>query len=392
MPYRNRLTVICCSLLALCTACGGGSGSTGSGGDHNGPGGCRSLPASTAPSGSLGQIVDELVASEMTTQGLPGVTVAVAKNGEILYAQGYGYADLGTCQPMQSAARLQIGSITKQFTAAAILQLQNSGAVELDKPVVGYLPKYAFDPRITVRMLLNQTSGLEDYLKSQAAQSYTGGPVAEDTVLNVIVQAPLLFTPGTAYAYSNSNYFVLGSILEAVTSVSYPDFLSTNVFPLAGLDNTSYTRPADSASPYVQGTNGPVPGDIPDPSAYFSAGALWSNVQDLVAWDAALLNGKVIPISSFDLMITPPAVPTFQDGAPSYYGMGWVAGGALAGHPFVWHNGGTISYTSFSGLLTDDGFSIAILTNFPVQEATPLLRLGQQLITAVCNSPTGGGC
>jgi CubicO group peptidase (beta-lactamase class C family) len=319
------------------------------------------------------------------------MTVAVAKNGAILYAQGYGYADLGTCLQMPANAEMQIGSLTKQFTAAAVLQLYSAGTLDIDKPLITYLPTYAFDPRITLRMLLNQTSGLQDYLNfPELAQYVTGGP--ESVALNALVQRTLEFTPGTAYEYSNSNYFILGSVIEAVTSGTYADYLASHVLTPAGLSNTFYQRPAQSASPYEPSATGPMPGRVFDPSVYFAAGALWSNVQDLSVWDGALFGSTaVVSQSSRTLMLTPPAVPIFQSSTPDDYGMGLIQGGTLAGHPLVWHTGQTTSYTSFNGVLTDDGFSIAILTNFPTQESP--LNLAETLIESICNSAaTASSC
>ena len=144
----------------------------------------QSCPPLSGPALSgLGLIVDVLVANEMKAQGLAGMSVAIAKKGKILYAQGYGYADLSTCQPVQAGTEFQIGSITKQFTAAAVLRLWNAGALSIDAPVVAYLGGYGFDPRITLRMLLNQTSGLQDYLGFPAASAWVGG-VSEQTVLS----------------------------------------------------------------------------------------------------------------------------------------------------------------------------------------------------------------
>jgi CubicO group peptidase (beta-lactamase class C family) len=243
----------------------------------------------------------------MKAQSLVGVAVAVAKNGTILYTQGYGYANLDTCLQVRPSMDFQIGSVTKQFTAAAVLQLQNAGKLNIDDPAVTYLPSYAIDPRITLRMLLTQTSGLQNYLDFPEASSWFSG-VSEQTVLTQIAQAPLLFTPGTYYAYSNSNYFVLGSVIEEVSSLTYPSHMAANIFQPLGLNNTSYLQPAGAASPYTQG---PSPGAIPDPSLYFSAGALWSNVQDLAIWDAALLNGKVIPPAWFTVMVTPSGTPMY---------------------------------------------------------------------------------
>ena len=366
-PFRSRLLEV--TVVALLAGCGGGAQS----------------PA-PVDDNSLGSIVDAAVAAEMKAQGMPGMTVAIARNGVILYAQGYGYADLSTHQTMSADTVMQIGSVTKQFTATAILQLQDAGLLDIDRTVVSYLPHYGFDPRITLRMLLNQTSGLQDYLNMPSLQQYAAGGAPESTVLNAVVAAPLLFDPGSAFNYSNSNYYILGSVIEAVSFETYAGYLAERVFAPAALNNTSYLRPASSASPYTRGSNGPVAGNIPDPSAFFAAGQLWSNVQDLASWDAALLNGKLIPRTSFNSMITPAAAPDFQQSDPSTYGMGWIVGSNVSGHPFIWHNGGTGSYTAFNGLLTDDGFSVTVLTNYTLNEEVPLLQFGQNLLQAICNA------
>ena len=358
-------------------ACGGSSRHTSS---------CPPLGATTSASGSLALVVDPLIASEMKAQALLGAAVAIAKNGTILYTQGYGYANLDACLPVQPSMDFQIGSLTKQFTAAAVLQLQNAGKLNIDDPLTNYLPRYSFDPRLTLRMLLTQTSGLQNYLDFPDVNSWVNG-VGEPTVLTQIAQAPLLFSPGSYYAYSNSNYFVLGSVIEAVSFETYPNYMASNIFQPVGLSNTYYLEPAGSASPYTQG---PSPGIIPDPSLYFSAGALWSNVQDLAAWDAALLNGRVIPPALFTLMVTPSGLPMYPQGGPSPYAMGWVQA-TEAGHPLAWHNGETLAYTAFNGVFLDDGFSVIVLTNMPVNEDTPLLNLAEQLMQGICTSSTTAG-
>lgn len=303
----------------------------------------------------------------------------------ILYSQAYGYADLDTCRPMKVSDPMQIGSITKQFTASAVLQLEEAGLIGLDQAVASYLPAYSFDPRITVRMLLNQTSGLADYLEFPALQQYalTGAP--ESVALNAMAAASLQFTPGTTFAYSNSNYFILGSILQAVSSQTYADYLDAQVFAAAGLAHTSYLQPSDSASPYgSQQAVGPLAGTVLPPSVYFSAGALWSNVEDLATWNDAWLSGEVISQESIDLMRT---------AAMADYGMGWVTHAPISGHPFIWHNGQTTSYTGFNGLLTDTGLSLTILTNYTVAEnGPPFLEFAEQVIGSICSTPASGGC
>lgn len=305
---------------------------------------CPTLPPPASAPGSVGAVVDGLVQSEMQSQGLPSLTIEIAKAGTVVYAQAYGYADLNSCRAAQVSTPYQIGSVTKQFTATLLLQLQEAGQLDLDRPLAQYLPSYAFDPRIALRMLLNQTSGLDDYLTFPKPSGWTQG-ISEQTVLPAIASAPLLFTPGSAYAYSNSNYYVLGAVIEAVTGSAYETILDASLLTPLKLSSTAYREPSQAAMPYsygnpvVAGSKGVAAGIVPDSSVFFAAGALWSNVSDLATWDEALFGGLVLTQASLALMTTPPAsVPAFQTNVNSPYAMGWLRG-SIMGRPFVWHNG-----------------------------------------------------
>jgi len=357
---------------------------------------CPPLAPAPSRAGSLGEAVDTLAALEMQQQGLPGMTIEIARWGIPLYARAYGYADLASCRPARIETPYQIGSVTKQFTAAAILQLQQAGRLNLDSPVLTYLSGYAFDPRITLRMLLNQTSGLVDYTTLPPPPGWLNG-LPENTILTDIVAQPLQFTPGSAYQYSNSNYFILGAVIEAVTSLSYWDYLERHVLRRAGLTHTGPAQSPLAASPYtytnpaVPGTTGLAEGLIPDPSIYFSAGALWSTVADLAKWDAALRDGVIISRQAFHQMVTPPpSVPVFQGVAvPNPYAMGWITRSPGAVIPMIWHNGQTLAYTAFNSLRLENGFSVSVLTNVDIQADIPLYPFTIDLINAVCASREG---
>jgi CubicO group peptidase (beta-lactamase class C family) len=222
--------------------------------------------------------------------------------------------------------------------------------------------------------------------------------VTQATVLSAIAQTPLRFTPGSAYEYSNSNYFILGSIIELISGGTYEEYLAAHLFQPADLTHTSNSQPLTAASPYsyrnptVPGTTGLAVGIVPHPSGFFAAGALWSNVQDLTAWNAALRGGKIISAASFTSMIEPPAVPVRGEATASPYAMGWVRM-TLLGRPFIWHNGQTLAYTSFNGVFLDNGFSVSVLTNVDQQEGTPLFPFAQNLIQSICGSAaTAASC
>ena len=391
--------VLMSAAAALCGGCGGGGSSATIKKPVSLLDACPARSPPPSASGSIASIVDGLVVAKMKAQGLPGMSIEIAKQGTVIYSQGYGYADLGSCRTVQAATEFQIGSVTKQFTAAAILQMEKAGVVNLDAPVAQYLLGYAFDPRITVRMLLNQTSGLDDYLGFPKPAGWTNG-LAQQTVLTAIVQAPLLFSPGTAYSYSNSNYFILGAVIETVSGTTYADYVTSHILQPTTLTHTSFTQALIAALPYsytnpaVVGTIGLTVGIVPDASVFFSAGNLWSNVHDLAIWDAALRAGSVLPAAQWAEMTTPPAsVPVFQQSAvSSTYAMGWQAE-TIGVHPFVWHNGQTLAYTAFNGQFLDDGWSITILANVDIQEPTPLLDFAHSVIAGICaNAATTSSC
>ena len=404
MSSGLRFVCLVLPLSILCAGCGGGvDGSTSAAQNADLLSACSTLSTTTGTtpiSGSIGAVIDEAVTSEMAAKAIPAMTVTIAKKGVVLYSRGYGYADLTTCRPAQSDTVYQIGSVTKQFTAAAILQLQAAGKLNIDDKVQRYLPDYAFDSRLTLRTLLNQTSGLPDYAKFDNAAAWITG-VAQADVLKAIVNAPKLFSPGAAYSYSNSNYFILAVILEVVTKTSYADYLSRHIFQPLGLNHTFYATPSNAlmALPYtttrplVSGSKGLAAGIIPDPSFFSGAGALWSSGEDLAKWNAALLDGAVISPELLSLAVTPPAsVPIFQNGTTTPYAMGLLRG-SMNGRSFVWHNGRTYAYTAFNGMFLDDGFSLSILTNINLQEETPLLSFAQKLMQKICSGQgTAAGC
>ena len=191
----------------------------------------------------LGSTVDGVIQSAMQQQGVPGVAVALAKNGTMLYVQAYGVSDLTTRQATQPSVVFEIGSITKQFTAALIMKLQEQGQLHVDDSIATYLPEYNFPSAITLRMMLTHTSGLADFTNFQQLGDWVKHGVTEATVLTAISQAPLQFQPGTQYSYSNSNFFALGTIIEKLTGQSYAADLDQYIFHPLELLNTYYSLP-----------------------------------------------------------------------------------------------------------------------------------------------------
>jgi CubicO group peptidase (beta-lactamase class C family) len=201
--------------------------------------------------------------------------------------------------------------------------------------------------------------------------------VSEATVLTAVSQAPLQFQPGTQYSYSNSNFFALGTIIEKLTGQSYAADLKLYIFQPLGLMNTYYSLPpaGQSATGYTNNGAGLVPAILWDRSAAFATGALSSNVYDLVAWDNALINGKVVSPASFKAMTTSNG---FEIPGGGSYGFG-LALWTFNNRPIIWHNGQIGGFTTETAVFLDSGFAVVVLTND--QDADPdavvrkLLRL-----------------
>lgn len=302
------------------------------------------------------------------------------RRGTILYAHGYGLSNISADLPAQSDTIFEIGSITKQFTAALIMKLQEKGMLHVDDSIVTYLPQYGFPTAITIRMLLTHTSGLADFTNfSDFGQWVTNG-VAEPVVLAQISQAALQFKPGTQYTYSNSNFYLLGSIIENLSGQSYAANLDQYIFHPLGLQDTYYDLPPANlaASGYANAGAGLVPAIIWDRSAAFAAGALSSNVYDLVTWDNALMSGQVVSPASFQQMTTSNGF--FQNGFS--YGFG-LALTTYNSRPIMWHAGQIGGFYTENVVFLDDGFTLVVLTNDQDYDTDPFVF---KILNAVCGS------
>lgn len=271
--------------------------------------------------------------------------------------QGYGYADLATDQVTPPNDIFEIGSITKQFTAAVIMKLQEQGKLHGDDSMATYLPQYGFPSAITLRMLLTHTSGLANYTSFSQFPGWSVNGVSEATVLTAVSQAPLQFTPGTAYSYSNGNYFALGAIIEGVSGQTYESNLDEYVIHPLGLQNTYFELPpaALAATGYSTGLEPVTPWTR---SSAFAAGALSTNVYDLVTWENALMHGQVVSPASFKEMTTSNG---FVSNGQSY-GFGLVLQ-THNGHAVMWHNGGIAGFVTQELVFLDSGVTLAEFAN-----------------------------
>lgn len=239
-------------------------------------------------------------------------SVLVAENGRVIYKKGYGLANMEWKTPNEPDTKFRLASVTKQFTAAAILQLVDQGKIKLDGKITDYLPDYRKDTgdRVTIHQLLNHTSGIPSYTSQPGFfENVSRNPFTVTDFIKKHSVGDLEFEPGTKYSYNNSGYFLLGAIIEKVSGKSYDQYLKDNIFTPLGMNNSGYDRHSSllskRASGYSKTPKGYVNAPYLDMSIPYSAGSLYSTVEDLYLWDQALYTDKVISAKSRELMFTP---------------------------------------------------------------------------------------
>ena len=302
-----------------------------------------------------------------TRPAFVGLSVAVARGDRIIVDRGAGVADLEWNQAADAKTVFRIGSLTKQFTAAAIMKLAEQGKLGLDDRLSRYVPEFDTGGRaVTIRQLLNHTSGIPNYT-AQPGFVNREAPLAltEQEVLKLVAGVPFDFEPGTNWRYSNTNYFLLGMIVEKVSGRSYADFMQHELFDPLGLTHTRYGSLAPIIPERAQGYEfdlasgtrrnaSPIGMTIPG-----GAGGLVSTAGDLLRWQIALTNGRAVSPASFQQMITSTAKTGL--GAATY-GFGLMNDRA-GSQRRIWHNGGINGFNSVLSWWPDLGLRTAVISN-----------------------------
>lgn len=314
--------------------------------------------------------IDLFVNKERKKQHIPGLSLAVVRNGEVLKATGYGMADLENNVRARPETVYSLASVSKQFTATGAMLLYQAGYLGLDDSVTDYLdrlPKAWKD--VTIRHILTMTSGIidveNDLPSLQDTVRMLGKDYSDQDLLNLAAVRQRKFKPGDRYAYSNTGYHMLGMIIRAQTGMGWGDFLRERIFEPLGMQNTSANDLAAIVPHRASGywltadgiRNGP---HVSQSMSAYAAGGLRSTVLDLAKWDASLYTDKVIKPSTLDLMWTP---VTLNDGSSYAYGFGWAVN-QKNGHPYVRHGGSResgfeTSMCRFLGL----NLTVIVLTN-----------------------------
>jgi D-alanyl-D-alanine carboxypeptidase len=294
----------------------------------------------------------------------PGFAMLVWSHGRVVFANGYGFADAASKTAATPETRFVIGSLTKQFTAAAVLLLAEKGAVSLDDPLSKYLPQLPNAGTITLRMLLNQTSGLHNYPNTREHDWPASGTIPPEKIFAILQKDKPDFAPGERWQYSNTNYAALAGVVARASGMTYFDFLRKNIFSPLGMasSGSGFAAQSDAATPYdgQPGSIHPTPRRL-SLDLFYGAGSIVSAAQDMAKWDAALIAGRLLNPQSMHALWTPGMLP---NGTPIRYAMGFVPD-EIGGHREVWHNG----YTPMAGgycynaIFPDDQLAVVVLSN-----------------------------
>jgi len=252
-------------------------------------------------------------------------SILVAEGGKVIYKNGFGFANMEWNIPNTPDTKFRVGSVTKQFTAMLIMQLVEEGKLKLDVPITTYIPDYPKDKgdKITIHHLLTHTSGIPNYTSLPTLNDFMRDPITPLDLVKIFWDLPLDFEPGEKFSYSNSGYIVLGYIIEKVTGESYEDVLKEKIFEPLGMKNSGYDHTEviipKRASGYDKVGTDYFNTSYLDMSVPYSAGSIYSTVEDLYLWDQALYTEKLLSKNYLDKMFIPYAKPPFAEG----YGYGW---------------------------------------------------------------------
>jgi CubicO group peptidase (beta-lactamase class C family) len=333
------------------------------------------------PSFNSEQAIDHIANEQLQKQKIPAMTVSVAVDGAVIYSKGFGIADVENGVPATADTLIRTGSIAKPLSAVAALTLVEAGKLELDAPVQKYCPTF---PRkqweITTRELLMHTSGIRHYKNDEIANTRHYETLSDGFA--IFADDPLLFEPGTKFKYSTYGYTVVGCLIEGASGEKFFDYLREHVLQPAGMTHTLvdnvYAIVPHRARGY-QVKNGKVENaGLMDSSYKIPGGGLVSTAEDIVRFDLALMDGKILKPATLTAMWTPSDRPQLQGGKPSTYGMGF---GVLTidGQKYIAHSGGQQGTSTMMALIPSRRFAVAVFTNDedckPDEVLRPILEL-----------------
>jgi D-alanyl-D-alanine carboxypeptidase len=345
--------------------------------------GCVALSAQTVDTidPAMKARVDAIAAGIMEQRGVPSASVAVVQDGKLVYTQAYGRAHIDPDKRAVPEMRYSIGSISKQFTATAVLILQQEEKLKLDDPVGKYVPGLTRGDEVTIRQILSHTSGYQDYWPEDYLMKTMEQPTTAAEILDQWAKKPLDFEPGTQWQYSNTNYVIAGLIVEKVSGQKMIEFLEQHIFQPLGMqsvwDSDAAKLTQADATPYIRYALGPLRQAPKEGRGWlFAAGELAMTAHDLALWDESLMARSLLKPDTYSEMFTEVKL---KDGKATHYGLG-VSVGELDGHRDISHGGEVTGFVSDNEVLVDDGVAVAVLTNHMEGGAASIARLTASML------------
>ena len=305
-------------------------------------------------------------------------TILVARGGQILLDKGYGWANAELQVKNTPEMKFRVGSVTKQFTAMAVVQLEEKGLLSMDDRIDKYIPGYPNGDRITIRHLLTHTSGIPSYTASPEIERDKRLPATPLQIIDRFKDEPLQFEPGTEFRYSDSGYVLLGYIVEKVSGLPYGEYLEKNIFGPLGMSDTGYDDAKkvlkNRASGYISRNGRLSNADFNDMGLPYAAGGLYSTAHDLYKWDRSLYGNGLVSDRSKREIFTP-----YKNG----YGFGWYIDD-LYSHRKIWHYGIIDGFCAMIMRLVDDDICVVVLSNL---SNVPIIRMGEDIASILLEKP-----
>jgi CubicO group peptidase (beta-lactamase class C family) len=330
--------------------------------------------------------IEDIISTEMALQRIPGISIAIGSQGDVVYARGFGDRDIASRDAVAPGTIFPIASISKQVTAAMVLYLAERGRLSIDDRISQYFPGLEAWGGVSVQHLLGQTSGIPGYTEAETFDQVRYSPALPQNVVDTVADLPLGFAPGTEWQYSNTNYVLLAMLVEAVAGEPYGDFLARNFLEPLGLADTGCLDRLNTAGEVANGYTtyalGPVEPARPwDPVWAFGAGGLYSTVYDLLRWNSALRNERVVNADSFSRMATSGVL---TGGQATGYGFG-LRSESIMGLRQIRHSGGLPGFSLGNVSYPELGLDIAILTN--LDGIDPYLSMVRPILAAILERP-----
>ena len=308
--------------------------------------------------------IDDYVERRRAKENIPAISVAILKNGEVVKQKGYGLADVELNVPATQESIYQLGSITKIFTAEAIMLLERDGKLKLDDKLSKH---YANIPaawnNITIRHLVSHTSGIKNFTSLPAYRENRRKEYAREEFFEMVKDFPLEFEPGEKWNYSNTGYLLLGLVIEEVNGQTYEEFVTERIFKPVGMKtirhNHQFQLITNRATGYRMTSNGLQRAEFVSPSQPKAAGALVGSVLDLATWDKVVATDKILPQSVRKEMWTPVIT---SNGRTAEYGLGWQVM-THRGHTLIGHGGSIDGFNTFYMRVPEQQLSVIVLLN-----------------------------